>query len=413
MPNNKKHHYIPKFLLRNFSNSFARVAIDEVNAIDMLQINSGKIVFGASISGQCQKNYLYGKTGTIEQQLGRAESEAAKIIRTLITSSKMKDFHLTIEHQKLIVFIAAQIGRTLVAKEHHDDLFDSNMKYHLQPKLTAAGYSDNVSDLFKIGTDDGMLQSLLWKCACYPFLFDLSAFLLVNNTSTGFVISDNPCITYNLFYEGETRFSTTGFNNGGLLIFLPISPKHSIVLVDEYYYRIKNRVHNTVEISSTSDIDELNKLQILSSQHSLYFSSDTISTEALLHQVNNLSTKKHQRQAITRTVKKHIEQGVYVGDFYISYLTDLNADLNLSFLKQSNFVSTRKNRIKRHPPESRSHILDIAYRKFLDTYRDGGKQPGDFVFYIQQELGITMDALKTESDIRIWRAYLGDGIKIS
>jgi Protein of unknown function (DUF4238) len=63
MPNNKRQHYVPKSTLKHF-------AYDEAQRrINIININLGKIIRGASLRYQCYRDYFYWKTENVEQSL--------------------------------------------------------------------------------------------------------------------------------------------------------------------------------------------------------------------------------------------------------------------------------------------------------------------------------------------------------
>ena len=77
MPQNKEHHFVPQFYLRNFGVR---------NSISLFNIPARRHIRRASIAGQCQRSYLYGKDGKIEGVLAEAEGRACNSIQTVIAS---------------------------------------------------------------------------------------------------------------------------------------------------------------------------------------------------------------------------------------------------------------------------------------------------------------------------------------
>lgn len=74
MVDNKRQHYVPKMVLRNFA-----CDIDK-KQINLVHIKSKKAVYAASLRDQCQKDYLYGQDGIFEQNLAEMEGAFHKII---------------------------------------------------------------------------------------------------------------------------------------------------------------------------------------------------------------------------------------------------------------------------------------------------------------------------------------------
>jgi hypothetical protein len=89
---------------------------------------------------------------------------------------------------------------------------------------------------------------------------DLRWKLLQNKTDLPFITSDHPAVRYNQFLEPRIRSgSNTGLVARGLQMFLPLSPKHVLVLFDSETYKVggmKLRVMN-VDVTHDEDVDEL------------------------------------------------------------------------------------------------------------------------------------------------------------
>ncbi len=63
MPHNKDQHYVPQFYLRNFGVG---------DSIALFNLKRRVHVDCASIPGQCQRAYLYGKDGPVEPRSQRS-----------------------------------------------------------------------------------------------------------------------------------------------------------------------------------------------------------------------------------------------------------------------------------------------------------------------------------------------------
>ncbi|WP_461622080.1 DUF4238 domain-containing protein, partial [Bradyrhizobium sp. 23AC] len=76
-----------------------------------------------------------------------------------------------------------------------------------------------------------------------------------------FITSDHPVVFYNQYAEHRTIRSNTGLASKGLQIFYPISPYHIIILYDEAIYKIGAKKSTSVDVTSVSDVQQLNDLQ--------------------------------------------------------------------------------------------------------------------------------------------------------
>jgi hypothetical protein len=72
---NKNHHFVPQFYLRRFGAD---------RFVALYNIARGQHVPRASIAGQCQRPYLYGKDQVIEKALCELEGAAARIIADIV-----------------------------------------------------------------------------------------------------------------------------------------------------------------------------------------------------------------------------------------------------------------------------------------------------------------------------------------
>jgi hypothetical protein len=69
----KRQHYVPRFLLRQFSS--------DGRSISMLVLKTGRRIEEASIVGQCYGDYFYGHDGIMEQAFAKEEAEISSLVR--------------------------------------------------------------------------------------------------------------------------------------------------------------------------------------------------------------------------------------------------------------------------------------------------------------------------------------------
>lgn len=74
MPDNKNHHYVPRFYLRHFT--------PNEKCIDLFNLQTQKLILKAPIKGQCCRDYFYGKNKDHEKSLGQA------VVRVFAESQK-------------------------------------------------------------------------------------------------------------------------------------------------------------------------------------------------------------------------------------------------------------------------------------------------------------------------------------
>lgn len=260
-----RHHYVPKFYLRNFGNS--------KQSISTFACSPERYIERASIRNMCQQEKLYGKTDEIEDMLMECEGAMAAIIKKTIDNKKIP----TDSIGDLLFFILLSQARTLkLAKVVNFKLtvsaqisLEMNPKFREQfPKydfksnpLTANHEVPNIYALRNIES----LQEITK---------DLDYCLLINSSNAReFITSDEPVALDNylakkLKYPGET-----GYGNVGLLLYFPISPECCILFFDSDVYDIKYDENHCLKINKAKDIDKINRYLYLNSFSNIFFSN--------------------------------------------------------------------------------------------------------------------------------------------
>lgn len=94
MNTEKKQHFVPKLYLRNFS------IRQEGKQLSVFNTQSDQWIPNASLKGQAQKNFFYGK---IEDRLGETENEVAPLLRKITFENYVplpgSDDHCTLYRQ--------------------------------------------------------------------------------------------------------------------------------------------------------------------------------------------------------------------------------------------------------------------------------------------------------------------------
>lgn len=302
MPENKKHHFVPQFYLRNFSNDGKSIA--------MFNFNSGKIIQSASIADQCAKNdfYLYKER---EKALGLVEDALAPIIKSIIEDGFFPK-RFSEEHILLLQFICLQLGRTEAIASENQKFVDKFLKEFTKddPKLKHIDMS-----LFKIELTDPTELSLTMSLNSYPLLFDMGIkYIIANSQKSKFITSDQPVVLFNQYSSSRKSVKNLGFALKGLQIFFPISPDILIFLFDMSVYKVGKNNSFFFELANDGDIDTINKLQIYFALKNLYFnqSSDfpTIKQIATCKSIDHITSQQSLSTIPAKTKGKYIEFSV-------------------------------------------------------------------------------------------------------
>ncbi|MBI3605550.1 MAG: DUF4238 domain-containing protein [Nitrospirae bacterium] len=267
MPENKKHHYVPRFYLRNFSSDQDR------NFIGLINLKHNLFVSPAAINGQCYRNYFYGHQAKIEKAIGDIERRTAFLFRSALDNDVTPERDSP-EHCILIYYLAIQFGRTEVAEEKIKELGDKLFKYMLESERPDVGPLDKI----KIGCRDAVLQSLTHAVLMSPILWDLDFKLIEAKNRGEFITSDNPVVIFNQYFENPMTHFTRGLASRGLQIYLPISPKRAFLFYDKMLYKVNQSKEPFVPVFPI-DIRELNALQYLNAKENIYFSDPLMKPE--------------------------------------------------------------------------------------------------------------------------------------
>ncbi len=324
----KNQHYIPKFYLRNFSYNGNK------NQIGVFNIFNNIYVSKAKLKTQGSKNFFYGIDGEIEDDLANIEGDLAVLIKDII-SNEIPPKKNSTQHVELLLFVALTDARNPVpieAMKNHFLEMEKRLK-ELDPSV------DTNKFVPKLTHEEHVKLSLSKTYTIIQHINDLDFKLLINKTSSPFLTSDFPIVKYNQFLEQKKwKHSKSGYALVGLKIFIPLSPKLTIVFFDSSIYKIGNKKDKIVEILKKEDIDQLNILQFVNCFSTIFF-NETI-TEDYISYLKNKS-KKYSRANDPRLELSHVieknddKEKILAGkqNLMIFNTTDCEINLNLNFLK--------------------------------------------------------------------------------
>lgn len=318
MPANKKHHYVPRFLLKKFS------IRAEDKAINIYNIPNQKIIPNGKLKTQAYKDYLYGRDGKIENVFGELETDAARILRYI---SYGKAYSAQ-DYVTLLMFINILQSRTLYALAQEDELVDRLSKISL-----SSSNNNNIKSILNAVTikpKNTMSFILTQLMSIIPATFDLHSKIFVNNTMTDFIISDNPVIYYNRFLESRTTHgSNVGLASKGLQIFLPVSPRCTLVFFDPDTYVIGKLSEWIINLHEQFDINGLNYLQCVSAYNNIYF-NENISYNYVYESIARSNKYRNERMPGIKEYSQVIDSRKSLVHIYRN---DIKTNLNLSVVR--------------------------------------------------------------------------------
>lgn len=257
----KNQHYVPQFLLRNFSSRTRKFiwAFDKkerYNLSNRIRERPIKKVASEEFFYDVFKNDGF---KTFEDELEKAENTSAPIINKIIKTRSIKD--LTIEERRdLSFFVTIQNFRT--------------KGQLLQTEAFMNKMSEQIRDKANIVVPE-VDSSIIWFSILeqsknfYPILFDKVWMLC--ECDNQFMISDNPVSLQNTINTSEI-IGTLGLDSYGIEIYLPISPSLTICLFCEKYFKEKghkNKVLPNLKCKE-ENVENLNCLQILNSERFIF-----------------------------------------------------------------------------------------------------------------------------------------------
>ena len=265
MPEKKNQHFVPRFYLKKFSLQ------SQGERIGVFNISSLKFIKSAKLYEQASKNYFYGRDLKLENTLQHLETESAKIINSIIDKQALPQANSR-EHQMLLMFILVLSRRTVYAAE----MVDETVKKY---KETVSSIDSNALSESERNVDltltDAVQESLGQVISLFPIVRDLCWKLIINETEQPFITSDHPVVLYNQFLEPRKTYGgNVGFASKGLEIFLPLSPKFTLILFDKDVYRVGNRNEICIRVDLPADIKALNLLQGINANKNIYFNED-------------------------------------------------------------------------------------------------------------------------------------------
>lgn len=340
MPTQKNQHFVPQFYQRFFSS-------DNKN-IDSYLIKENKIV-SSPIKSTASKDYMYSINGEekdgvdFEQILSLLESHISETFKYVVANPIQK---LDGYHRFWLLFSALlQEGRT--------DLSSYNLQTVLveleSQMLAGQGVPQNTAELQlrEIFSKPAPL-SIDSTLAHLTHCMDLELKVLVNNTATAFVTSDNPVCRWNHWYE-EREVDSLGWGSRGLVCYYPISPKVGVLLYDGVVYESDNFDVDYLELRDENDVMMLNMAVHYYADNILLFNKETILETEIKNIVNQQEHLERQNRIVVDFFNYKGEDKLYVYERYAKGLGQL------SFIRTKNEWNNRlleKDTFYRHKQDS-------------------------------------------------------------
>lgn len=367
MPDNKSHHYVPRFYLRNFSRSG--------KSVDLFNIDSERLIKNAPIKGQCCRDYFYGKNLEHEKSLSSAEGEVATLFKIINEQVRLPN-KFTAGHLLLCFHIATQAGRTQYAADVVNEMTDGIWKEVMKHDPTV---TQDILAQVKFGYDDPALVSIGHAVLGFPLLMDLECRVLLAPRGTEFITSDNPVVKYNQFMLWRTEGSNTGLASKGLQIFFPIWPFLSLVMYDPDVYHFGRAKSALVHLASAIDVHELNMLQVIAASKNVY----TFTPSANIFKVAQYAAEHRRKKKAVVKAFPQPNEGDRKSELIATSHEDIRTNAMLSFMRVHKHAKTWLKNFKSQRYQQatvvRDEVLVARFEAHVKAVTNGKAAPEDAI----------------------------------
>ena len=377
MAENKKHHYVPRFYLKLFS--------ENGRSINLFNLRIQRFVLDGALKNQCYRDYFYGKDPQIEKALSLVEGQISQIFNK-VQSNNILPKRGSPDHITLLMYILIQHARTAYSAEMYDEQTDKIIKHLVAPELEDTNYSSEQIASVRVTLKNPARFALSVAAPHYPLLVDLKLKLIRATGAHGFITSDNPVVFYNQFLSFRKLVSNTGLASKGLLIFLPINPKQLIILYDEAVYGVGSKKCDVINVSDPRDVEQINRLQFVSALENIYYFDKSFPA----FQEFKASERYRRTQKSRMQVFQNVRTGEQRQDLIMISGEDIEIGLTLQFLR---IIKPAKRWRKEFQASNsqpvavvRNEILLKHYKDFLNLVDAGRYNHGEFTKYVREIL---------------------------
>jgi len=329
--NKKRQHFISQFLLRSFS------VTTNSKSINLYQKGTGKVIRNAPIKSQAQQKYFYGDDAVFEDYLANSENTASKVINRIKNYNTLPKVG-TKDYSFLLHFVMMYAFRTKASVANTEEKVNSGIQKIAQFDKTLSKIDFSKG---RVSHPEPAAFNLAYNMDNWVITGDLSLGLIKNETTTEFIISDNPFVQFNPIQLSRKKFPNNGgLLSTGLIIFFPISPKLYLIYYDKWAYRVNFEDESSLSLTDDYDIHNLNLLQAISAEETIYFSSEKI-TQYIKNLTDEASWHKKDKHINDEVVDKANPDKKLLLSYYIEHLHNPE----FAFLKLTDAARNEKDSI--------------------------------------------------------------------
>jgi hypothetical protein len=259
----KRQHYIPQRYLKNFSLSG--------DYLNVFPFSTGQY-FSSEIKDIAKEDYYFGSDEaaiTFERELGKFERQQNAVFKKIITNYSLNCLN---NDEKILLrfFTLFQESRTKFSKKF-SHYFANSLKttnngnidfFQKIPRNVGREINDEYRTAFG--------WTLKAPILCHESISDLKPLLIINTTNQNFICGDAPVVRFNQIKIFNERLQS--LYSPGLELFYPINNEVLLFYYDPKAYDIECDFDSTYYLDKQTDLDALNKLQIINALESVFFS---------------------------------------------------------------------------------------------------------------------------------------------
>lgn len=253
----KNQHFVPEFFLKFFSRDDEYVWTYNLN---------GEHEFEESVSNVCSRNYFYSREHNeeIEQTNARIEGHQSTALTALHDEQRYDALDEDIQFW-VRQFVTFQLERTRSMKDRHSYQIREFVK-----RLKDFGLVDpdeeEVEEALGSSAQDALLGLMDESWEMEAYLRDLEAVVLMNESNSEFVTSDDPVFFHNSY---SNAVGNIGLRRIGLEIYLPISRQLTLLFYDPNIYSIPD-TDEPIEVG-VEEVRSMNGLQQAGANNNLFY----------------------------------------------------------------------------------------------------------------------------------------------
>lgn len=268
------HHFVPQYYFRLFTGGRTTICA--------YLTQYRRYVQHALIKRQCARRNFYG-SAAIESMFSQLEGNHALALRAIVNAAESGDPDTVSwdQYRSLIEAVVFQRARTMLEVKKEAPVFQAVTlalsRDHLLRTLPADEANELVAAIdsgaveIQENPTEAVFRQIQAALESVPLLVDMDCRIIRNCTDKPFIFSDSPVVFYNMYYRNIKDRGVLGFQTRGLQIFLPLTSRYQVMLIDAECYTGAFRDSIFCDVTDCFDVAQLNILQLHHSHSAAYF----------------------------------------------------------------------------------------------------------------------------------------------